>query len=128
MEVLLVQHSDDAVEVVVIHRQPGIAGRSEFLRDLFLRALDADGLDIHTRRHDFLGVEVVELYRVLDQFALLRLDASFGFHLFYHGKQLVLGHRAAAFHLEYLRQQFLPQREDHIERRKYHYEHSNDRS
>ena len=28
----------------------------------------------------------------------------------------------------YLRQQFLPQGKDHVERRKYHYEHSNDRS
>lgn len=47
VEILLVDHADDLIDVLFIHQQPGKVRLCEGLGDFLLGGLDADGLQIH---------------------------------------------------------------------------------
>ena len=117
MKIFLIQHADDIVKVVLIDRQSRKSGAQKKRRDLVLALINLNGFDIHARRQHVPGFQVVELDRVLNQLALLPVDAALGLCLLHQRQQLILGDRFAVPGTKEQSQQLLPAAKQPVDRR-----------
>ena len=115
VEILLMQDTDDMVQVLVIDRNPGEPGVAERVRGLFNRRVVLQGGHVHPGRHDVRRVLVVELDGGTDQFALFLLDVALGLGFIDHGHQFIFNLALFLLRLDHLRQQLPPQGEQPVQ-------------
>ncbi len=117
MKVLLIDDSDNVIQVVLVHRKSGkpalLKGPADFLHG----GSQLHRHDVHSRGNHVYGLQVVELDGVGNQLLLLLADASADLGLLHDGNQLVLGVGPVLLRPEQLSQQLFPQGKEHVQRR-----------
>ena len=91
VKILLVDDSDDIVQVILIDREPRQSGLPEDLLDLSHRGTSFDRHDVDSRRQNVDSLDVVEFDRIGDKLTLLFAYGSASLSLFDDSQKLILG-------------------------------------
>ena len=78
-------HAHNVVQRALINRQPGISMFQKNLRDLFKGHLLINCDQIHPRRKNIPGIQVIKLNRRTDQLPIFLIDAALTLRLVYNG-------------------------------------------
>ena len=117
VKILLVDHTDDVVDIILIDQQPGEFRFQKTVCDLFLCAVQGHGFQIHAGSQDVLCLQFGKLNGIAQEFAVILVDTAFLLHFIHKHEQFFLRHFVVAFQTEDLGKQFFPAGKEEIERR-----------
>ena len=122
VEVLLMDHADDVVDVLMVHRQPGVTALGEGLSDVVHGVGVLHRHDVHAGGEDLIHLHIIELDGGADELALVLVQPALDLGLVHHGHQLFLGDAAVPLLVKYHGQQLFQQAEQEVHRGKDHHE------